>query len=115
MDFKKYEDLIQKFNEEILSWNFDFEQNKDILENILDIYKNIKQKKFSEVLSLISKVCYENQKYDNLKPLSPSPSRAWEIEKQNQEENIEAFNSIEMLTWLFLQNLKENLWNQKSN
>lgn len=39
--------------------------------------------------------------------------RDWNIETVHDEDNIEAFNSIEMMSAIFLKNLQEKIWTQK--
>ena len=39
--------------------------------------------------------------------------RDWDIQSVHDEDNIEAFNSIEMMSAIFLKNLQEKIWTQK--
>lgn len=39
--------------------------------------------------------------------------RDWDIQTVHDEDNIEAFNSIEMMSAIFLKNLQEKIWTQK--
>lgn len=38
-----------------------------------------------------------------------SVTRSWNIES-NEDDSIETFNSIELMSWIFLQNLKDKIW-----
>ena len=42
-----------------------------------------------------------------------SQTRDWNISSVHDEDNIEAFHSLEMMSALFLQNIKNQLWTQK--
>lgn len=81
--------------------------------------------------------CYESLQKDSLippMPWCPAPTvstmldyweelkvskkmsykaKEWDITQENDDDNIEAFNSIEMMSAIFLQNLKDKIWTQK--
>jgi hypothetical protein len=114
---KNYESFLQKLNFEIQNWNFDVEKNKDYIEKIIEIYNESKLKNFTKVKELIEWL--QNFFLENTNIVPPCPSaenvwaisttRSWETNIQD-EENIENFNSVEVISAIFLQNLKEELW-----
>lgn len=137
MNIKKYEDLIIKLNQELQLWNFDINSNKENLKRIMKIYDFLKNKKYKEALDEINKISQnkevakkssslKEESFGNVLPSCPSQAysseicfdesidleskcRDWDIWNFD-EENIEAFNSIEMMSAIFLENLKNELW-----
>ncbi len=142
MNIKKYEDLIVRLNKELKAGNFDINSNKENLEKIMKIYELLKNKNYSEALGLINEISKEKEEKKtesvvefksfvwSIMP-APAPSLAaypeaifdefneWEAKCRDwdiwnfDEENIEAFNSIEMMSAIFLENLKNELWQNK--
>jgi len=132
---KKYEKLLEKLNIQIQDWTFDIEKNKNYIEKIINIYNQSKTKNFEKVKILIEELEYLEKKiFENSKKLDyqpmPSPACAFvgnysECEKSDEnitrdwkdnisdEDNIESFNSIEMISAIFLKNLQNKLWTQK--
>lgn len=108
MILQKYENFIQNLNYQILNWNFDIKKNSKTLEIIIEIYKELKLKNYKKVKNLIYNLWLENDKTKKKSNL-----RDWYFEDNTQEENIEAFNSIEMMSAIFLQNIKEKIWTEK--
>lgn len=108
MILQKYENFIQNLNYQILNWNFDIKKNSKTLEIIIEIYKELKLKNYKKVKNLIYNLWIENDKTKKKSNL-----RDWDFEDNTQEENIEAFNSIEMMSAIFLQNIKEKIWTEK--
>lgn len=86
---------------------------------------NEKSEKKDECEKIMSPWCYEVVASSPMKESmsywgercmakkSASISRDWNIETVHDEDNIEAFNSIEMMSAIFLQNIKDKIWTQK--
>lgn len=107
MNLKKYEEFLSELNTKITSWNFSLEENKEKLETIVEVYKALREKDYKKVKTLISNIWFDEEVSKK-----ESVCRDWNIETQIDEENIEAFNSIEMMSAIFLQNIKDQLWTQ---
>ena len=116
---KSYESFLQRLNFEIQNVSFDLEKNKDYIEKIIEIYNESKSKNFAKVKYLIENIenifslneivppCYSAE---NVWATFDTPkTRSWETDRVD-EENIENFNSVEVISAIFLQNLKEELW-----
>lgn len=145
MLLQKYENLLQTLNTQINNWDFNVEKNKNTLEKIIEIYKELKIKNYEKVKILIHNLEWIewkimlNEKKDNLWSISPwcpmpspcvvmesdneqskkiskkslSQTRDWDTQINLEDDNIEAFNSIEMMSAIFLQNIKDKIWIQK--
>lgn len=109
--FKKYENILSQINSLILNNEFFIKDNEDILQIIIEIYKYSKIKDLQNLNLKIEefekKAQEKNLYFDNIKNIK---TRDWNIDES--DENIEAFNSIEMVSWIFLQNIKNELWKQ---
>lgn len=145
MLLQKYENFIQELNSKINNGSFDIETNKEKLETIIGIYKELKAKNYDTAKILISSLNIDEKEKSNIWeelveeywqrpswschdiPRMPAPqnsewfaykklasiNRDWNIESIHDEDNIEAFNSIEMMSAIFLQNIKDKIWAQK--
>lgn len=102
---KNYENILNKITCDIKNNVFDFDKNEELIKKIIEIYKESRNKNFEIVKDLISSI--ENIDNDN-----NIKTRDWNIDNI-EEDNIESFNSIEMISGIFLDNLKNNLWKQK--
>jgi hypothetical protein len=149
MLIKKYENLLKDLNQKILDWSFKIDENKEKLEKIIEIYKELKAKNYKKAKGIIKELDLATDNdlwfYDfaeteiqdeksfvwSIAPSSPAPqasywfsiwfpetskkescSRDWNTEIEIDEDNVEAFNSIEMMSAIFLQNIKDQLWTQ---
>lgn len=105
MSVKKYQKLLTQIQFSINNWSFSIEKNKEILNKILKIYKLSKQKKHDEIKKIIDEIFSKELDYsENIK----TNERDWEF--PSYEDEVEAYNSIEILSGIFLQNLKDEIW-----
>lgn len=103
---KNYENILNKITCDIKNNVFDFDKNEELIKKIIEIYKESRNKNFEIVKNLISSIENIDNNDNNIK------TRDWNIDNID-EDNIESFNSIEMISGIFLDNLKNNLWQQK--
>lgn len=105
MSVKKYKKLLIQIQSAIDNWNFSVEKNEKILNKIMRIYKLSRQKKHKEVKKIINEMFSKEINSDDF---IKTNDRDWEF--PNYEDEIEAYNSIEILSGIFLQNLKDEIW-----
>lgn len=103
----KYKNIIQKLNFDFENWDFDIDKNENLVWTIMNIYKKCKSRNYKEVAKLIDSIDILWSWNINIIP----KTRDWDF-KEN-DDNIEAFNSIEIISALFLKNLQDNLWETK--
>ena len=106
MNIKKYELFLQKINQELESWNFNLEENENILSKIINIHSLLKEKKYEDINEIINSLSFVESGFLD------QDFRDWNF-KDNIKDDVEGYNSIEIMSSIFLYNLKKNIWNKK--
>lgn len=97
-----YENYISNINQDLKNKNFDLNQNEEKVLIIIEIYKEAKKQNFEKVKELIIKLdCCDIENSDK--------TRDWNF-WETSEDNIENFTSLESITAIFLDNLKNEVW-----
>lgn len=106
---KEFEKLLQNIQFSISNWTFKIEENEELLWKIIKIYELSKVKDFESIKDILKDILKDIVLTDfDSNDISSNKTRDWEIPVE--EDNIEAYNSIEVVSWIFLQNLKDELW-----
>lgn len=101
----KYENLIRNINYSIEKWTFDINKNQKVIKRIMEIYKFSKNRDYKKVWEHIEKLLKNKIYFQDF--ISPK-TRDWD--NIEIEDNVEAYNSVEVVSAIFLQNLKDKLW-----
>ena len=107
-DYDNAKILIKEIENDLNS-NLDFEVE---LFPSNSIYKKAEisfTKKSSPISPAPQSIKTDSLDSQSIKTSSFSVTRSWNIES-NEDDSIETFNSIELMSWIFLQNLKDKIW-----